>query len=819
MFRNSKRKIVLVALLFLLTFGSIGYAFSTYVNSYLSVKVGSSYQNKYVYYESHLSVYPQSTLNLGNTTLGSLSYPSTNVGRTTIGGADNYLGVGDMKAYQWTSSGAGYVTGVTFHVNSFVSGAKARTGVYNGSSAPASLIAGGDEVTITTTGWVTDTFATPVYIAAGVWWISILDEHSSQGFRLAVDTGTGTQKYSASGYDVMPVTWPTGSGNSYGDSVYMTIQESQAGTDKCTHFISPNSQVNVTSFHFYAFNSGHFWLSLYSGSSVTPINKMWDSGSTIVVLPPSWQTVSTLMGSPTLLIIQPSTDLWSCWQVDSGTIPAYLSGSSNSGTQVTSSYNGFPTLWSGGGTPTSENWSDYMTGYNYTVLPKWKLTPLANYTFDKIDFADSMTVRFNITDTYGSLPGNQFSVKAWNTTDDGYPKINLIVPIKPTVVLNALNYSWSSGTLSIVGQQANKTVTVDFNALGASFLIRNATGPLTSVSYSPQFLTIHGAGNITVYSPVLGGSPHSVTYNGVLSSSWSYNNMTDLFTLTGSSSPATWVLAWTYPITMNLNGYGVSNPANGTAESAGISIGCHISGDSSNSSTVRRFYDGVIGTGLGSYTGSANPFIVTVNGPITESVLWTTQYNVTVATSGIGSDAPGTVVILNGTAKTEAQLPYWAWVTSGNKLNYAFSSLVAGTIYGYTWGSMGGFSQTLSSNIFTVSSSGTLTGIYIRGGTFGSGGSVQTLQSTTTATTNSLNGNQSLGTQANSGLPSWLTLSLSIVSLPLLAVGVIIIIASILEEEDRWAMLGVIWAAVGVVLLLMFSQFWLSTVSVIASWL
>jgi hypothetical protein len=112
-----------------------------------------------------------------------------------------------------------------------------------------------------------------------------------------------------------------------------------------------------------------------------------------------------------------------------------------------------------------------------------------------------------------------------------------------------------------------------------------------------------------------------------------------------------------------------------------------------------------------SQTLQTNTFSVTSGGTITGT--YGTQYLVTITTSGISTDSSGTVATLGGNAKTQAQLPYTDWFPTGN-LAYAFSSPVSTTDSNkrYPWSSTSGMSQTLQSNTFSLSSSGTITGTY-----------------------------------------------------------------------------------------------------------
>ena len=68
-------------------------------------------------------------------------------------------------------------------------------------------------------------------------------------------------------------------------------------------------------------------------------------------------------------------------------------------------------------------------------------------------------------------------------------------------------------------------------------------------------------------------------------------------------------------------------------------------------------------------------FVVT--GPATVTGVYCTQYKVTFTQSGLDSTASGTVVTVNGSAKTFSTLPYSFWVDSGSSVTYSYSAVVA----------------------------------------------------------------------------------------------------------------------------------------------
>ena len=86
---------------------------------------------------------------------------------------------------------------------------------------------------------------------------------------------------------------------------------------------------------------------------------------------------------------------------------------------------------------------------------------------------------------------------------------------------------------------------------------------------------------------------------------------------------------------------------------------------------TRFVYDGVVGYGDGSYTGSATTFQVTMNSEIEEDVDWQIQYQVDFETSGIsGATGSATIVTIDGAPKTTADLPFIGWYDAGSVVSY-----------------------------------------------------------------------------------------------------------------------------------------------------
>jgi len=80
----------------------------------------------------------------------------------------------------------------------------------------------------------------------------------------------------------------------------------------------------------------------------------------------------------------------------------------------------------------------------------------------------------------------------------------------------------------------------------------------------------------------------------------------------------------------------------------------------------RYVWNGWTGTGTISYTGTANPSSVTMNGPITETASWTHQFLLTIKTSGLPSAYPTKVYLGGSQVGTVSDVsPYTQWFNEG----------------------------------------------------------------------------------------------------------------------------------------------------------
>jgi len=105
---------------------------------------------------------------------------------------------------------------------------------------------------------------------------------------------------------------------------------------------------------------------------------------------------------------------------------------------------------------------------------------------------------------------------------------------------------------------------------------------------------------------------------------------------------------------------------------------------------------------------------VSMTGPMTITLVYVLQYNITYCQTGVGSDFTGTVVVIDGTNYGVSHLPASFWYDDGSTSSFAFHSplIVPPGAKQYDWDSTTGLSS-LQSGSITVTGSGSITGNYV----------------------------------------------------------------------------------------------------------
>ncbi len=122
-------------------------------------------------------------------------------------------------------------------------------------------------------------------------------------------------------------------------------------------------------------------------------------------------------------------------------------------------------------------------------------------------------------------------------------------------------------------------------------------------------------------------------------------------------------------------------------------------------------FDGWVGSGNGSYSGSDNPVTLTVDGSIKEAAFF--EAALTVSVTGMNSGAQGTAVTVDGHSYSYSQLPVKLYFLPGSVVNYSFSSPVSGAPgTRFVWNSTSGIASSESGSFVMPGSPAFLTGNY-----------------------------------------------------------------------------------------------------------
>jgi uncharacterized repeat protein (TIGR02543 family) len=112
----------------------------------------------------------------------------------------------------------------------------------------------------------------------------------------------------------------------------------------------------------------------------------------------------------------------------------------------------------------------------------------------------------------------------------------------------------------------------------------------------------------------------------------------------------------------------------------------------------------------GAASGTTSPSnAIIMSGPMTATANWQTQYYLTFAQSGVGSDFSGTVMTVNGT--NYSSTGFAAWVNPGDVYTFSYASPLVVTANGEQY-VLTGVSGNSTASILTVSAATTVTGVY-----------------------------------------------------------------------------------------------------------
>jgi len=199
------------------------------------------------------------------------------------------------------------------------------------------------------------------------------------------------------------------------------------------------------------------------------------------------------------------------------------------------------------------------------------------------------------------------------------------------------------------------------------------------------------------------------TFVNLLQSGWKYAVLTfygnEFWAPYGMTNPASEM----YTLTMSVDpsGAGQTTPAVGTYVLPYGTV-VHIS-ETPVGNNLFLYWSG---SGYQSYSGTSQNATIYIWGNITETAYY--GYKITFYAQGLGSDAQGTVLVVNGNSYSYSQLPVTVDVPGGQSVSYSFYSPVSSsTINGkrYVWVSTTGLDNK-QSDTFTPTQSGNITGNY-----------------------------------------------------------------------------------------------------------
>jgi hypothetical protein len=415
-------------------------------------------------------------------------------------------------------------------------------------------------------------------------------------------------------------------------------------------------------------------------------------------------TVVTINGSAKTYSALPNTT----W-VDSGSSLAY---SYNNVSSSTAGKQFILTGVTGSSSPITVTSSASVTG-NYKI--QYRI--IFEQTGVGSDFQGTVVTIDSVNYNFSRLPTDPFW---WNESSN-----HTFVFVSPLTVNSSQQYIWNS-TSGLSSLQAGTLTVTTSGSITGNYVIQNCvTFDITGASsdFNGTVLIVDGTPyNISLLSKSFCwqiGSVHNFSFQSPLIvtvnvKQYVWISTTGLTNLQNGSITVTTFgniignYKAQYYLNLATNPPGVNNPS-GT--------GWYDSGTYANMSTQQCVYGGsrycFINWTTADMSEIADPLspntTVLIDKAKTVTANYVHQYIVTFAQSGLSSDAVGTVVTVNGTAKTYADLPNGTWVDEGGIINYSYETVVSSTATGKQFNLTG---VTGSSSPITVTADTNITGNY-----------------------------------------------------------------------------------------------------------
>jgi hypothetical protein len=534
-------------------------------------------------------------------------------------------------------------------------------------------------------------------------------------FQFSVSGGVGgysapTVTYTQSGTSGHTVTAVTSGGTAvwvdagttytYTNPLSGSGSSEQWTTSSATGTASASGIVNKIYYNEYAFTLSY---SVSGGGSPTaPTLTGTEYGSTYTPTLTGTATVYWLDSASSWSVTNPlsssgSSQRWQTTQIVTGTVSA-------SQTTAYTYYNQYSFTLSytvsGGGSPTAPTLTAKQFGSSYTPT----LTGAATTYW--LDSSQSWSVTNPL--------GGSGSSERWDSGQTVSGTVSASSPTSAGGTLTFTYYNQYSITFGY-GDQDSSTVTSS-SQIGSYFKFGSSSGTILAGSSYRSTSPISDwvdAGTAKVsYQTFTAGSG---TVRWALSSSPDNRAVSSSTTISELAYYHQYLMTLSYSVTgssgysapsFSANAFGASAPQTLTTTATGYWF------DSGSSWTVTNPLAGSSGTERW-YTSQAVSGTVSAT---TIAFVYYHQYQVTFdSSSNIKGDSSATIVTVAGTGYNHAQLPYANWYNSGSSLSYSYASPIgssSSSTTGYYWSSTSGLGQTLQSNTFTVSASGTVTGTY-----------------------------------------------------------------------------------------------------------
>ncbi len=361
------------------------------------------------------------------------------------------------------------------------------------------------------------------------------------------------------------------------------------------------------------------------------------------------------------------------------------------------------------------------------------------YYFDQNNYQPNLLATFNINDSARSNclitiglgnPSNPITTKSFSNYVFGGNKPfctnNIVMDVSEfsSYVPSLYNQTFFLEVYDTQGTQTNGTIVYfaigNSTALGTPCPTVKNQNVFLNVTYNPQYQltlstnygTVSPASgmfnggtifNIAATPPASGSGERYVFLGWTGTGVGSYTGLDNPASIT-MNSYITETASWTkqYYLTVS-SAYGTPGGS-----------GWYDSGTSAYASTTltvagagtQHIFTYWSGDASGTTTAS---YAITMNAPKIAIANWQTQYNLTIAQSGVGSDFSGSIITVNGTSYNIAGFTTWANSSDVFSFSYAPQLVIAANSKQYL---LTGVSGNITASSLTVSQATTITGAY-----------------------------------------------------------------------------------------------------------